>query len=668
MKSLYLVSVVIDIPLNQSFTYLSEVQLDLGTRVLVEFGFTNKKIVGFVWDDAKLPEAFDQSKLKSILQVFDQKLDPSTVDLVRFVAKYYHCPIGVTLFSAIPTALRRAKEINVKTYNTKSTKITKSSLTKSLKLNLTQQEIVEQIQTKFNQFYPAVIHGVTGSGKTETYLSLVEQVVGLGKQALILVPEINLTPGLCERFESYFPKLNITILTSHVTEARRLQAYMGVQSGELQILIGTRVAVFSPFKNLGLIVVDEEHDQSFKQDDGLCYHARDIAVLRAKTHNVPIVLCSATPSLETLHNCELGRYHLYKMPHRAVALSKLPKIKLVDLNHDQELDHGLSTKAKALLESTLNNKELALVFINRRGYSPVVSCFGCGYTIRCRNCSTNMVYHAITRKLKCHHCGFNANVPKACPKCNNPDLRTIGMGTQRIEEVLANHFPQAKIVRIDQDSVNTRNKWLELYDQINHHQIDILVGTQMLAKGHDFHNLTLVIGLDIDNSLFSYDFRAQELLYTQLTQVSGRAGRGSKEGIVLLQTRYPTHPLYQYLVRDDFDGFASYLLNERKLLNLPPYSFYTIIRASAPKLQIAIDYLSKFYQIGMQIKFAGVTIYPPVSAVISRIKNKERAQLLIQANSKAQMQNFLEVFMSKISEIKRVSNVNLLIDVDPLDL
>jgi primosomal protein N' (replication factor Y) (superfamily II helicase) len=660
---MYIVNVALDIPLYTTFSYTSETKLTLGQRVLVEFG--NRKVIGFVWDTEA--QTAETSKLKPILQVYHECLTKDSCDLIKFTANYYHYSVGSTIFTAIPKALKQAKPYIYKPK--KQPKISKKSrTTKIITLNQEQSDIVEQVTLKFATFHPSILYGVTGSGKTEVYLELIARMIAQGLQVLVLVPEINLTPQMLERFSARFNGQNITVLTSHTTGKGRNDGYFMAQNGETQIVIGTRLSVFTPFKQLGLIIVDEEHDQSFKQNDTLRYHARDLAIWRANKANVPIILGSATPSLETLYNYKLERYRMYKLISRGVSTAVLPHMELIDVNTYPAM-HGLTDKSIKELSKNLANNELSLVFINRRGYSPIISCYDCGWIGRCKRCSTTLVYHSSNASLKCHHCGYSTNLPHQCPKCNSQHMQVLGEGTQKIEAYLSKLLPSARIYRTDQDTVSGKKAWDELYGKIHNHEIDILVGTQMLAKGHDFHNLTLVIGINIDNALFSYDFRASELLYTQLTQVSGRAGRGEKAGRVFLQTRYPEHELYKYLLEHDFSGFVNYLLQQRKALNLPPYSHYAIFRASGQRIEQVLDYLSAVNQLMHKIIDANnFIIYPPVPSIIQRLKNKERGQILIHATNRNLIHQMFNSLIPLLQQMKPRYAIKWSIDVDPYDM
>ena len=658
----YLLNIAIDVPLDRLFSYYCDQKLAIGTRVLVSFG--RKTIVGFVWDNEVIDVAINPQKIKAVLEVFPEVLAYDAYDLINFAAKYYHYPLGMVVFGAVPKEWRQAQNIK----ELRQTKPRLHHEDESVVLNDEQLNVVNQITNNLDKYYPSILFGVTGSGKTEVYLSLIENVINLGRQVLVLVPEINLTPQLLERFLGRFPNVGIHVLTSNVTSRERLRGYLGAIVGSIKVIIGTRLSVFTPFKDLGLIIVDEEHDHSFKQQDSLRYHARDLAIYRASKQAIPIVLGSATPSLETLYNYKLEKYKLFKLSNRAVTGSMLPDIRLIDLNIYKTND-GLTDVALDEISKRLDKKELSLVFINRRGYAPSITCYQCGYVFKCSNCSTSLVYHSNTKELKCHHCGLSCSTPKVCALCNSQHLQALGQGTQKIEEVLAKKFLDAKIYRIDQDVLNTKSAWSELYTKIKAGAIDILVGTQILVKGHDFHNLTLVVGLNIDSSLYSYDFRASELLFTQLTQVSGRAGRGGKKGLVLLQTNYPKHELYQYLLKHDFSGFINYTMSHRRLLKLPPYTYYAMLRASGSKLGLVLEFLNSIWNSANSIKNKHVLVNSPVPAIMQRLKNRERAQMLISSQSRIELHKFISNLMEIVPVTKKPAhNISYQIDIDPFEM
>ncbi len=658
----YLLNIALDVPLDRLFSYYCDQKLDPGTRVLVSFG--RKTIVGFVWDNEVTDISINPQKIKTILEVFPEVLASDTYALINFTAKYYHYPLGQVVFGAIPKEWRQAQ--NIKELRQPKQKTYHEDL--SVVLNDEQQNVVNQVNENLDKYYPSILFGVTGSGKTEVYLSLIENVINLDKQVLVLVPEINLTPQLLERFLGRFHDVGIHVITSHVTSRERLRGYLGATDGSIKIIIGTRLSVFTPFKNLGLIIVDEEHDHSFKQQESLRYHARDLAIYRASKNSIPIVLGSATPSLETLYNYKLEKYKLFKLSNRAVTGSILPDIRLIDLNIYKTND-GITDIALDEIAKRLVKKELSLVFINRRGYAPSITCYQCGYVFKCNNCSTNLVYHSNTRELKCHHCGLSCSTPKVCTSCHSQHLQALGQGTQKIEEILAKKFVDAKIYRIDQDVLNSKSAWSELYTKIKAGEIDILVGTQILVKGHDFHNLTLVVGLNIDSSLYSYDFRASELLFTQLTQVSGRAGRGGKKGLVLLQTNYPKHELYQYLLKHDFSGFINYTMKDRRLLSLPPYTYYAMLRASGSQLSLVLEFLNTIWDRVSNTKNKNVLVSTPLPAIMQRLKNRERAQMLISSQNRTELHKFISNLMEIASLIKKPAHdISYQLDIDPFEM
>ena len=512
-------------------------------------------------------------------------------------------------------------------------------------------------------FVPWLLMGVTGSGKTEVYLHLIAEVLARGRQALVLVPEINLTPQLEALVRARFPATLIVSLHSGLNESQRLHGWLAAQAGEAGIVLGTRLAIFTPLPALGLIVVDEEHDASFKQMDGLRYSARDLALVRAKRRSIPIVLGSATPALETFHNAATGAY-------RALALSQpvnaMPaEIEYVDTRNAPLID-GLSQELLRAIDATVKRGEQSLVFINRRGYAPVLICRSCNWTANCQRCSAKLVMHATGRRLHCHHCGHQEAIPAACPDCGNQDLLPLGQGTQRIESALARTFPAARILRVDRDSTRRKHAWEDMRRQIRAQEVDILVGTQILSKGHDFPQLNLVGVINADSSLYSTDFRASERLFARLTQVAGRAGRGATRGRVLIQTEFPQHPLYQALRRHDYPAYARELLAERKQAGFPPFVHQAVLRAEAPQLPVALDFLAHAARAGAQI-VAPVTIYDPVPASLVRLAGLERAQLTVQARSRAALQRFLHVWHARLTALGE-RKVRWALDVDPLEL
>ncbi len=526
-----------------------------------------------------------------------------------------------------------------------------------------QSRVVTSVCAELSGFKPHLLLGVTGSGKTEVYLRVMEAVLKRGRQALLLVPEISLTPQLETVVCGRFPHLKVVSLHSGLNEGERLQHWIDAQSGAARIVLGTRLAVFAPMPELGLIIVDEEHDASFKQNEGFRYSARDLAVVRARQRDVPVVLGSATPSLETWHNAATQRYALAPMLRRIN--NTPPRIACIN-TRDVPLQDGLAQPLLTAVGRKLAAREQVLIFINRRGYAPVLMCHDCGWLSNCHRCSAKLVLHLKLRRLHCHHCGYQAPVPMACPDCGNADLSPVGQGTQRIEAALAARFPQARVLRIDRDSTRNKGAWSGMRTRIEAREVDILVGTQILAKGHDFPNLSLAGVINADSLLYSTDFRAPERLYALLTQVAGRAGRGTVPGEVLIQTDFPDHPLYAALQEQNFARFADALLDERRAMGLPPFQYQALLRAEAPRLDAAIQWLTRAAEIARGVDDA-VTLYDPVPAGMMRLAGRERAQLLVQCASRNRLQRFLAAWRSQLSA-RRASTARWSIDVDPLEL
>ncbi len=526
-----------------------------------------------------------------------------------------------------------------------------------------QRAAVDTLRNADPGFRPWLLLGVTGSGKTEVYLQLVADTLARGQQVLLLVPEINLTPQLEALVRARFPATLLVPLHSGLNESERLHNWLDAQSGAAGIVLGTRLAVFTPLPKLGLIVVDEEQDASFKQTDGLRYSARDLALWRAKQRAIPIVLGSATPSLETFHKALNGGYRMLELTRRVNAMP--PVIECIDTQREPLID-GMSQALLKALRMTMKAGEQSLVFINRRGFSPVLMCPGCGWTSGCERCSAKLVLHLQDQRLRCHHCGHQEHTPTACPQCGNQDLKPLGQGTQRIESALARIFPAARILRIDRDSTRRKHAWLEMRRQIRAQEVDILVGTQILAKGHDFPQLNLVGVVNADSSLYSTDFRAGERLFARLTQVAGRAGRGTSRGRVLIQTEFPAHALFQALCRDDYPAFAKTLLTERKQAGFPPFVYQAVLRAEASRLETALEFLKLAARDGA--KMAGpVTVYDPVPASMPRRAGLERAQLTVQSRSRPALHAFLRAWHVGLDRAAG-RKVRWALDVDPLEL
>jgi primosomal protein N' (replication factor Y) len=526
------------------------------------------------------------------------------------------------------------------------------------------QESVIRAVAGAQGFQCFLLHGITGSGKTEVYVHLMQQVLQQGKQVLLLVPEINLTPQLEHYFHTRFPDTELASLHSGLNDGERAKKWLRAQAGQARIVLGTRLSVFTPLPQLGLILVDEEHDASFKQQDGLRYSARDVAIFRANQCGVPIVLGSATPSLESYFNAHSGRYQLLKLTERASAQAQLPQVRCLNINQ-VPLSDGISPALLAAISERLLRKEQSLIFINRRGYAPVLMCTACGWVSNCTHCAGKLVLHLKDRRLRCHHCGDQQRVPRACPSCGNADLQPVGTGTQRIEETLQAQFPEARILRVDRDSTRNKNAWKAMREQIEANEVDILIGTQMLAKGHDFPNLTLVGVLNPDGALYSADFRASERLFAQLAQVSGRAGRADKAGEVLVQTAFPDHPLYRALIAHDYDLWAKTLLSEREQAGFPPFVFQLLLRAESLQENEVYSFLKQAREAAVQLAFE-VEIYGVVAASMPKRANHVRAQLLIQSQSRKGLQQFLRAWRPYLAQIP-AKKLRWSLDIDPLE-
>ena len=527
-------------------------------------------------------------------------------------------------------------------------------------------------------FAAFLLHGVTGSGKTEVYLHALADLLSArpDAQALVLVPEINLTPQFEAAFRTRFAALpDGAIVTMHsgLAEGERARNWLAAHTGRARLVLGTRLAILASLPKLSLIVVDEEHDPAYKQQEGLRYSARDLAVYRAKELGIPVVLGSATPSLESWWQAEQGRYTKLTLTRRAVATAVLPSVRLIDLEEERQRGRasveGLSGPLIAAMKTRLERGEQSLVFLNRRGYAPILSCDACGWVAGCPRCSAYVVLHKPERALRCHHCGWESRIPKSCPDCGNVDIAPMGRGTQRVEETLATAVPGARVLRIDADSTRRKGSAQALFSDVHAGEVDILVGTQMIAKGHDFQRVTLVGVLNADTALFSHDFRASERLFAQLMQVSGRAGRAGLPGEVMIQTRYARHALFHALARHDYVGFANSTLAERRDAHLPPFVYQAMLRAEGRTLEAALDFLG-----AASAEFAGlagaerVTVYDAVPLTIVKVFNVHRAQLLLECASRAVLQNALRAWQPALRSLKVKGVIRWNVEVDPLDI
>ena len=721
--------VALDVPVAVLFDYrCDESQFPApGLRVLVPFGrgsggaSRSVAIVGVILEVSDR-SALPIEKLKSVERVFHDvpPLSKEWLHLADFCSRYYQKPIGEVALSVLPPGLRsgralpkeeqfyrlarpldevlveigsRARRKRALAESLAGGTVCRASLSAAEKealqallemklvvpdlppapdpafavahpLTATQAGIVDAISSRLGIYAVHLLHGITGSGKTEVYLHLIAQVIATGRQALVLVPEIALTPALRAAFAKRFPKASISLQHSAMPEQARVAAWLEAQSGRAQIILGTRLAAFVPLANPGLIIVDEEQDASFKQQDGLRYNARDVAIYRASQIGVPVILSSATPSLETFRHALSGRYQMHAMNERANVRAKLPVVRLIDVRR-AALTNGLSVPLSQAIETRLERGEQVLVFLNRRGYAPVLSCLSCGWVSRCPDCAANLVVHLWERKLRCHHCGHSKGMPRACPDCGNVDLQPLGRGTQRLESILAERFPKARVLRIDGDSTRNRGSLESLLNDVHEGRADIILGTQILAKGHHFSKLTLVAVLNADAGLFASDYRASEKLFAQLEQVAGRAGRDDLPGEVWIQTRFPEHPLYQALIRHDYRGFARSVLSEREQAGFPPFTFEVALRAESEAEPAATAFLVEAIEKKPEPP-PEVTIYQPVPLALPRMARLHRVHVLVQSSSRSALQKFMREWATTLYSL-RAGGVRWHIDVDPTE-
>jgi len=535
----------------------------------------------------------------------------------------------------------------------------------ALQCNPQQQAAITAVCDSLGQFGVFLLEGVTGSGKTEVYMQIIRAVLERGQQVLVLLPEITLTPQLEDRFRQRF---NVSIAISHskLTDRQRTCAWLKMQQGEGAILLGTRSALFTPLKNPGLIILDEEHDASFKQQEGFRFSARDVAVVRGKLLNIPVLLGSATPALESLHNVNNKRYRLLHLPERAGS-AVAPVLHLLDIRN-KRMQEGLSEALITEMRLTLARNEQVLLFLNRRGFAPTLICHGCGWVARCRRCDANLVIHYDEGILRCHHCGQERRLIKQCPACKAGELTPLGLGTERVEKVLAELFSDKVIVRLDRDSTQRKGSLENYLQQINQGAVDIILGTQMLAKGHHFPNVTLVAILDVDSGLFSIDFHAPEKLAQMIVQVSGRAGRAEKPGRVIMQTRQPEHPLLTTLIKQGYSSFARTALAERKEASLPPFSYQALLRVQATDGEMPKLFLQAVAELAQGQDNGHVLILGPVAAPMARRAGLYRYQLLFQSNQRPELHALLKLLMPLIEKLKLAKKVRWSLDVDPVDL
>ena len=648
--------VAIPVPLHNTFDYLCKEKVGIGSRVKVPFG--NKKVTGIVLSH-KDKSSF--IKLKEIEEIIDHEalLSEEILKFLSWSANYYHHPIGEVLSNAIPKNLRNGKPAVIKKPIEVDDKVSSSELEHTSEQNLAITEVLKG-SSKFNGF---LLHGVTGSGKTEVYLSITEQLLKKGKQVLVLVPEIGLTPQMISRFEQRIDG-RVVAVHSQLNETQKQDAYLLAKDGDAKVILGTRSAIFTPIPNLGLVIVDEEHDGSFKQQSSFRYSARDLSFMRAKFANVPLILGTATPSLETLKNVlekKLIRLTLTSRPGVAI----MPSVDLIDMR--SQSSEPLSKPLIARIEHHLSENKQVMLFINRRGYAPVYYCTQCDWQSECTSCDSKLVYHRGINRLKCHHCGLEKSPESSCPSCSSQELKILGYGTERLEENLESFFPGIEVIRIDRDTTRKKKAFSAHLKKINSGMPCIIVGTQMLAKGHDFSNLAFVGILDVDVGLMSADFRATEHLAQLLVQVSGRCGRDKYKGEVNIQTRYPNHPIFKYIKDSQYVEYAKTLLSERKETKLPPFAHQALICANAKNKNLAENFLTEVAQLINNIEIESVEIWGPVPAVIERRSNYYYFNLYLQLQDRGQLRRLIQTFYQHIESIKVSSSVRWFVDIDPIE-
>ncbi len=722
-----IIRVALDVPINTLFDYIapSATTQHIGARVQVPFG---KKLVTGVIVEVTTSSSIPEGKLKSAVFIFNDipPLPKALLDLFKFCSDYYHHPLGEVVMNGLPARLRKTKAFVQKSQVAFQFRITNKgqaadasliSIRSSLKqrllslfresgvinvseikqlspsalnvlkefvklgwveedfststpeipielvLTAEQESVVNDIVAEASQFNTWLLHGITGSGKTEIYLRLVALQLLQGLQTLVLIPEISLTPQLEAVFRARFPATPIVSLHSGLNASERANGWLQALQGKAKIILGTRLAVFTPISNLGLIIVDEEQDSSFKQQNGLCYSARDVAIFRAKYTNIPVILGSATPSLESYYNAINQRYRMLRLSSRAADKAVLPNVRCID-TRAARVREGLSESLITAIEEKLALNQQSLIFINRRGFAPTLMCKSCAWTAACTRCASRLVVHLQEKNLRCHYCGYKERIPSICPECGDQDIVPFGHGTQRVEAALTERFPDAKILRIDRDSTRRKEAWKEILKEIHEQRVDILVGTQILAKGHNFPNLSLVGVLNSDASLYSTDFRAAEHLFSQLMQVAGRAGRANIKGEVLIQTKFPSHPLYHALRQHNYETLAQTLLAERKAASFPPFVYQALLRAEASKLSTALDFLTNAALMAHPTR--NVEVFDPVPAQMAKLKGMERAHLLVQSGSRKELQEFLTSWYLKLDKLS-TRKIRWALDVDPVD-
>ena len=657
--NIFYYDIAVGLPLRQCFTYKSKDVITKGKRVIVPFG--SKSIVGIVVKKIAKPKSL--KGLKEIISIADEHscFNGSIFETITWASDYYHHPIGEVFFSFMPTLLRKQNDkIIIDPDDNAEYKLNeedkKLKLTKEQNINLSKLNKVEK-------FSPSLIYGVTGSGKTEIYLQLAEKFILQNKSILILVPEINLIPQLEKRFKNRFNG-DIGVYHSRQTPNQRLKVWLRSKFGGIRIVIGTRSSVLMPLKNLGAIIIDEEHDQSYKQAEGFKFSGRDLAIKRAQIENIPVFLGSATPSLQTLKLVKEKKFKKFDLLRR-VDGKKPPKLIPLDIS-DSPLLGGIAIQTMSIIEAAINKKEQVLIFLNRRGFAPLYECDNCGWVAKCSSCESNLVFHKSKKRLICHKCESVYGVNKTCPDCQSNEINTLGAGTERVEEVLRSTFKKVPIIRMDYDSTRLKGSIEAIYEKANKSKEAILVGTQMLSKGHDFPKVTLCVILNADGGLLSPEINAIEKISQQLIQVSGRAGRNNNLAKVIIQTRYPNDENLKQIKTGDYRLVSEQCLKTNKALNMPPFSTVAILRATSPSPESCFKFLDKANNLLNDKK--NVSVIGPLPSIPLKVKGNTRNHLIIKSNTRTYLNRVLKYLTNKIQTWPETKKVKWTYDIDPYDM
>ena len=660
--------VAVPTPLRGTFDYrlppgLSMDSIKPGQRVRVPFG--KRDVIGIILGFTTTP-TIAADRIRDIHELIDHEaaLPPALLQVYLWASQYYHFPVGQALMTSLPAPIRRGRAL---TPSTRSAPLPPPLPAQERQtpppLNAAQQLAVEGISTRLGGYSCILLEGITGSGKTEVYLRAISEVLARGQQVLVMVPEIGLTPQTISRFRARLDTALVT-LHSNLTDIERFNAWLYARAGQAGVVIGTRSSVFIPLAAPGLIIVDEEHDASFKQQEGFRYSARDLAIYRASKEQIPVILGSATPSLETLNNALSGRYQHLQLPQRA-GEAQLPRFRFIDLR-GEALQEGFASSLLAEIGFHLKQGQQVLVFINRRGFAPILQCHDCGWIATCQRCDMSYTLHQHPPGLNCHHCETSRPLPLACPECNSHSLLPIGVGTERSEQFLAGQFPDVPVLRVDRDSTRQKDAFADIMQQVHGGEPCILIGTQMLAKGHHFPNVTLVAVLEAEAGLFSANFRGQELLGQILTQVAGRAGRGKQRGDVLIQTHHSDHPGLRCLVEEGYAPFAQALLEQRRRQALPPFRYHVLLRAEATRRHLPLAFLKQAAHLASALS-TQVTLLGPLPAPLEKRAGRFRFQLLLEADTRPALHQLLDNLLPQLENDDNARRVRWSVDVDPLD-